>query len=327
MPDVTDMRGFISCLEEMGEIKTLRGVDLNLEVGALTERAAEKEGPALLFSHFKGYPEGFRIISNVFRTCRRTAPALGLPDDLKGVDFLHAWRKKLAAFKPVPVEQLEGGPIFENQMGEEEVVITFESLYELLRREKYRPELQKLDDDFYERALKYLKEKQVILNSQEGKDNIFAVNEVEKTRIQLRNIQNILKQIYEKREGKLLQLALFNSRNQASVHNESALLNEEVALFDETKCVLSRFRQGILYNLLSGNSPEPSLKKEKPLKTNDEINKDKPGLLKVRILAELPEFVGPDMQVYGPFDAEAVVDLPREISDVLIANNQAEVKE
>ena len=121
MPDVTDMRAFIRCLEEMGEIQTLEGVDLNLEVGALTERGAEKEGPALLFSRFKGYPPGYRIISNVFRTCRRTAPAMGLPSDLKGVDFLYACRKRLAAFKPVPVEQMEGGPVGENQMDGDEV--------------------------------------------------------------------------------------------------------------------------------------------------------------------------------------------------------------
>lgn len=121
MPEVTDMRSYLSRLEEIGEIKNLQGVDLHLEVGALTERAAEKEGPALLFSKFKGYPEGFRIISNVFRTCRRTALAMGMPTDLKGVDFLYAWRKKFATFKPVSVEQVEGGPIMENQMEEDEV--------------------------------------------------------------------------------------------------------------------------------------------------------------------------------------------------------------
>ena len=121
MQDITNMRGFINSLEEMGEIKTFQGVDLNLEVGALTELAAEKEGPALLFSHFNGYPEGFRIISNVFRTCRRTALPMGLPTDLKGVDFLHAWKRKLATFKPVPVQQMEGGPIFENQLGEDDI--------------------------------------------------------------------------------------------------------------------------------------------------------------------------------------------------------------
>ena len=46
---------------------------------------------------------------------------MGLPTDLKGVEFLNAWRKKLAAFKPVPVEQVEGGPVCENQMDEDEV--------------------------------------------------------------------------------------------------------------------------------------------------------------------------------------------------------------
>ena len=96
MRNVTDMREYIRCLEEMGEIKTLEGVDLKREVGALTERAAEKEGPALLFDGFKNYPKGFRILSNAFRTCKRTAPAMGLPEDLNGVEFLYAWRKKLA---------------------------------------------------------------------------------------------------------------------------------------------------------------------------------------------------------------------------------------
>ena len=72
MTDVTDMRGYVELLEEMGELRRLDGVDLDLEVGALTERAAEKEGAALLFSNFKEFPAGFRVISNVFRTCRRT---------------------------------------------------------------------------------------------------------------------------------------------------------------------------------------------------------------------------------------------------------------
>ena len=59
MADVTDMRGYVKMLEEMGELRLFEGVDLNLEVGALTERAAEKEGPALLFSGFKGFAKGF----------------------------------------------------------------------------------------------------------------------------------------------------------------------------------------------------------------------------------------------------------------------------
>ena len=36
MADVTDMRDYIEVLKEMGELRELDGVDLDLEVGALT---------------------------------------------------------------------------------------------------------------------------------------------------------------------------------------------------------------------------------------------------------------------------------------------------
>src|SRR6266545_3745527 len=110
MADVTDMRGYIEILEQMGELRWLEGVELKSEVGALTERAAEKEGPALLFSNFKNYPANFRVISNVFRICKRIGPVMGI-DRENGIDYLYAWRKKFAAYKPVPIEQMEGGPV------------------------------------------------------------------------------------------------------------------------------------------------------------------------------------------------------------------------
>lgn len=121
MEEVRDMRSFIQRLEEMGEIERLENVDLDTEVGALTEYMGDQESSALLFDGFLGFPKGFRIVSNVFRTCRRSAVAMGLPTDVKGVDFLHAWRRRAQAFKPVPYEQVEGGPVFENQMDEGEV--------------------------------------------------------------------------------------------------------------------------------------------------------------------------------------------------------------
>ena len=92
MADVTDMRGYIKLLESMGELRRIEGADLKTEVGALTELAADKQGPALLFSNFNNYPAGFRVISNVFRTCRRTGPAMGI-DAENGIDYLYAWEK------------------------------------------------------------------------------------------------------------------------------------------------------------------------------------------------------------------------------------------
>lgn len=121
METALDMRSYLKRLEEMGEINRFEGVDLDLEVGALTELIGEKEGPALLFDGFKGYPKGYRIVSNLFRTCKRTSIVMGLPIELKGIGFLQAWRDRFRAFKPASAVHVEGGPVFENQIDESEV--------------------------------------------------------------------------------------------------------------------------------------------------------------------------------------------------------------
>ncbi|HZT07022.1 MAG TPA: UbiD family decarboxylase [Chloroflexota bacterium] len=121
MTDVSDLRGYVAMLEAMGEVRHFEGVDLHLEVGALTERAAEEEGPALLFDRFPAFPPGYRVVSNVFRTCKRTGPAMGIAPELRGIEYLYAWRKKLAGYRPVPVQYEEGGPVLQNQMADDAV--------------------------------------------------------------------------------------------------------------------------------------------------------------------------------------------------------------
>ena len=116
-----DMRTYIERLEEMGEVRRFAGVDLHLEVGALNELVGEQQGQALLFDEFKGYPKGYRVICNLFRTCRRTAIVIGLPIELKGTEFIGAWRERFRNFNPLPVVQVESGPVFENQVEEANV--------------------------------------------------------------------------------------------------------------------------------------------------------------------------------------------------------------
>ena len=49
-----DLRDWIQIADEMGELKTLKGCDWNLEIGAITEIVAHKEdGPAVLFEDIK----------------------------------------------------------------------------------------------------------------------------------------------------------------------------------------------------------------------------------------------------------------------------------
>ena len=61
-----------------------------------------------------------------------------------------------------------------------DVIITYETVYETLRREKFRNELQLLDVEFFDNVLSYLNEKSVILDSQKNRDSIFS-SEYKKT--------------------------------------------------------------------------------------------------------------------------------------------------
>src|SRR3989344_2263400 len=90
-------------------------------------------------------------------------------------------------------------------------VITYENLYEILRKEKYSPEIQAIDKNFYQQLIQYLEEKKAIIESQKNKDSIFA-NEIQKAQIQLDNLKKIIKELYERRERKIIDLAIFASK-------------------------------------------------------------------------------------------------------------------
>ena len=44
----------------------------------------------------------------------------------------------------------------------------------------------------------------------------------------------------------------------------------------------------------------------------------------VRFLQPVQQFMGGDMQVYGPFNPEDIANLPQKVSEILIKNNRAE---
>ena len=111
-----DLRSFISELEAIGQLRQIDAADWNIEIGAITEAVSDKEGPALLFDNIKGYPTGFRILSNAFRTHDRFGVALGLGSGLHGLDLLQQWRKKFKAMVPVSPVEVDDGLVLQNRL-------------------------------------------------------------------------------------------------------------------------------------------------------------------------------------------------------------------
>ncbi|HLC56283.1 MAG TPA: hypothetical protein VJJ23_03550 [Candidatus Nanoarchaeia archaeon] len=204
---------------------------------------------------------------------------------------------------------------------ETEVIITYDTLYEILRREKTRQELQDLNKTFFKDVTKYIEEKSSILNSQEQKsDSVFAKIEIEKTKKQIENIKKLVKELYEKRESKIIQLAIIFSRTNPDKSPES-MLPEELELYNNLINLLNDYRQGILHNLIEGKLPLIQNSKPKDLKTTPE-----PGnITLLRITSPIPKFIGDDLEIYGPFDEQDIASLPQRVADVLIKNNRAEI--
>jgi phenylphosphate carboxylase alpha subunit len=78
-----DQRSFIETLKKTGDVVVVdRQVDWDLELGAISRRATEQDGPAVLFTNIKDYP-GQGIFVNPISTWRRAAVTLGLPANAK----------------------------------------------------------------------------------------------------------------------------------------------------------------------------------------------------------------------------------------------------
>ncbi|MBS3172283.1 DNA replication complex GINS family protein [Candidatus Woesearchaeota archaeon] len=205
----------------------------------------------------------------------------------------------------------------------ENIVITYETLYDILRREKARPELQDLPNNFLEDLISYIKKKKEILESQESKKSIFTSIEVQKTRKQIENIEKIIKELYERRESKIIQLAIISSRTNIGTEEKRVMLPEEQELYEEIAGKLNFFRENILYELTLGNLPKVELKHYKPkdLKITEKPNKSTKSL---KLLCDIPRFIGTDLETYGPFKDQETIEISPDIAELLVKQKRAE---
>ena len=208
----------------------------------------------------------------------------------------------------------------------QEVVITYETLFELLKRERERTDLQKLEPSFFSDTISYIHDKKKIIEAKS--DSVFASDEKKKTERQLDNIYKILKELYERREKKIISLALDKSRTKTNLIDTTALLKEEKILFDALTGLLDNYRDAILYTVLNEKMPfmQPLIDKKpkEEFKTALELKELKKPTKLVRFTSHVPKFVGPELEEYGPFEEEDIANLPAEIADVLINKSKVE---
>lgn len=239
-----------------------------------------------------------------------------------------------------------------------EINITLETLYDILRNEKKREDLQELNDSFFLDVVNYLKEKKMLFENKKDEDDLFAAGERDKLEHELKSIKRILKENYEKREKKIIDIALNKSRTRSDIIDTGAMLKEEKDFYEQLIKLLNGYRNGILMSLFKGEVPFSTGEVLNPagednhtgiraeftsgpvkaiipstnnVKTrtfieseNGEKTEEKPELKKIRFIHPVPSFVWKDLKDYGPFEAGEETEIFPEVADLIIEKGRAE---
>jgi len=168
--------------------------------------------------------------------------------------------------------------------------ITFEFIRKIQREEKSDPRLTKIPEDFYEKAKDYINQKRKL--SEKKKDRIAS--------LEVKNAEMLLEDIYNRRENKLINQAIITTRTDIPPKN---VLEQEKEFFESLVNAL-RTQRGMILNTL--------LKKDKEEK-----------LVTVKFTEDIPEFVGIDLNKYGPYKKEEKAKIPKENAELLIKTKKA----
>ncbi len=216
----------------------------------------------------------------------------------------------------------------------EDIKITLETLYDILRNEKKREDLQKLEETFFLDVVSYLREKKGLLALKKEESNLFASGERDKIDYELRSIQRILKELYEKREKKIIDIALNKSKTGSDIIDTSAMLKEEKEFYQQVLSTLDAFRNGILFQLFRSELPsiQPVQPQIKPLEVRKQEIREEleqgssppAKMTKIRFTHAVPSFVWKDLKVYGPFRQGEETEIFPEVAELLVRKGRAE---
>ena len=110
-----DLREYLTAVKEMGQLTVVEDADGELEIGALTGIiGARRNCPVLVFDGIKGYPRGWRLVTNLLNNAERQKLVHGCPPEIGEADAVRWWNAQLKSFRPVPPVVVKDAPIKQN---------------------------------------------------------------------------------------------------------------------------------------------------------------------------------------------------------------------
>jgi len=182
-------------------------------------------------------------------------------------------------------------------------MITYNDLYDALRKERYSEQLQLLMKDFVKEVADYIKDKEAVVNKEK---DLFS-EDLQKNKKQLENAISIFKELILRRKKKLLELAFVSAETGVSKRDFENMLTFEKETFEK---IMKAIGEGDkkMERTLNGVVDEVSIQKNKLILFKGDVD----------------EFMDLEGNKLGPFKKGDIVNLAQEIANILIVDNKAD---
>jgi len=179
-------------------------------------------------------------------------------------------------------------------------MITYNDLYEYLRKERYSEQIQNLPKNFVLEVNSYINEKKAVSSD----SDLFSEAAI-KTKKQLENAVSIFRELMLRRRKKIINLAFVAAETGISKRDFENMLDFEKDLFDKIIKGIGDAEKE-LSGFLNGKKQEE--------------DKNKMILFK----QDTEQFLGLSGEMIGPFKKGEIANLPLEISKILVSGEKAE---
>lgn len=208
-----------------------------------------------------------------------------------------------------------------------ENAITFSELRKIQKEERRSDELTELDDSFFIKVGDYLDRKKDV-----SEDNR-----------EYKNAKRVFRKILSLREDKIVKNARLSLKSNIKA-SELNMLPREQELFRRMKQEFNRHRdevqevtdehqtnkevqkeerEEIQEMPETESSSEPETEEIEEEDQQEEYNPEE-GYEIVEITSEVPEFMGTDLEAYGPFEEGEQAEIPQDNAEILVNRGNAE---
>ena len=170
--------------------------------------------------------------------------------------------------------------------------LNYEELRKIQAKERASPVLQALPEGFYKAARKLVEKKD------EGLKKDFSLTEAN----EYESILKVVGDIHERRKQKIIMRAM-----KSAAREDTMLAEEEKELFNKIHEIVEE-EVGSFGRMIKGK--EGKIEEE--------------SIKRIKILKNLPKFVGVDLKTYGPFKEGDSIELPDKEAQLLVRRGIAE---